>query len=98
MSGPDTRRLGHAQRRRVGEASNIYSTTVKPPSYGVGDTVKAKGRYRSGTVTAIFPSVTHAGEGTDGHAYEVTAGKGGRRSTHLSGELAPFQEGQTEAL
>ena len=94
----DGRRVGHAQRRRIGAAANMYGDTVKPPTHGVGDTVKAAGRYRTGTVTAIYPSVTHPGEGTDGHAYEVTAGKGGRKSIHLSGELQPFQVGQTEAI
>lgn len=95
----DGRRVGHAQRRRIGAASNMYGDTVKPPTHGVGDTVKAAGRYRTGTVTAIFPSAGgHAGGGNDGHAYEVTAGKGGRKSVHLSGELKPFQEGQTEAI
>jgi hypothetical protein len=96
--GPDNRRIGQAQRRRNGGASNVYADTVKPPTHGVGDTVKAKGRYRTGTVTAIFPSIGHPGEGSDGHGYEVTGGKGGRKSTHLSGELKPFQEGQTEAI
>lgn len=94
----DGRRVGHAQRRRIGAPSNMYADTVKPPSYGVGDTVKAKGRYRTGTVTAIFPSVLKPGDGTDGHGYEVSGGKGGRKSMHLSGELKPFQEGQTEAI
>ena len=95
----DGRRVGQAQRRRIGASSNMYQDTVKPPTHGVGDTVKAAGRYRTGTVTAIFPSAGgHAGGGNDGHAYEVTAGKGGRKSVHLSGELKPFQEGQTEAI
>ena len=94
----DTRRLGHAQRRRMGAPSNVYADTMKPPTYGVGDTVKAKGRYRSGTVTGIWPAWLRPGAGTDGHGYEVTGGKKGRKTVHLSGELAPFQEGQTEAI
>lgn len=97
--GPDMRRVGHAQRRRIGASPNMYGDTVKPPTHGVGDTVKAAGRYRTGTVTAIFPSAGgRAGNGNDGHAYEVTAGKSGRTSVHLSGELKPFQEGQMEAI
>jgi hypothetical protein len=94
----DGRRVGQAQRRRIGAPSNVYSDTVKPPTHGVGDTVKAAGRYRTGTVTGIIPSITHPGPGTDGHGYEVTGGKGGRKSVHLSGELKPFQEGQQEAI
>jgi hypothetical protein len=94
----DGRRVGHAQRRRIGAPSNMYANTVKPPTHGMGDTVKAKGRYRTGTVTAIFPSVLEPDGVNDGHGYEVTAGKGGRKSMHLSGELMPFQEGQTEAI
>jgi hypothetical protein len=94
----DGRRVGQAQRRRIGAPSNMYSDTVRPPTHGVGDTVKAKGRYRSGTVTAIFPSIMKHDGANDGHGYEVTAGKGGRKSVHLSGELRPFQEGQTEAI
>ena len=80
----------------MGAPSNVYADTVKPPTHGVGDTVKAKGRYRTGTVTAVFPSVMKADGINDGHGYEVTGGKGGRTSVHLSGELAPFQMGQEE--
>lgn len=94
----DGRRVGHAQRRRIGAPSNVYSDTVKPPSYGVGDTVKAKGRYRTGQVTAVIPSIAKPDGVNDGHGYQVSGGKGGRVTTHLSGELKPFQEGQTEAL
>jgi hypothetical protein len=94
----DGRRVGHAQRRRIGAPSNVYADTVKPPTYGVGDQVKAQGRYRAGSVTAIFPSVMKADDQHDGHAYEVTAGKGGRKSIHMSGELQPFQTGQQEAI
>ena len=92
----DPRRVGHAQRRRMGAPSNVYADTVKPPTHGVGDTVKAKGRYRSGTVTAVFPSVMKHDSDNDGHGYEVTGGKGGKKSVHLSGELRPFQMGQGE--
>lgn len=83
----DTRRVGHAQRRRVGAPSNVYQDTMNAPSHGVGDTVKAKGRYGQQTVMDIIPNVTRPGEGTDGHGYVVTGGKGGRQSMHLSGDM-----------
>ena len=94
----DGRRVGHAQRRRIGAASNMYAETVKPPTYSVGDTVKAPGRYRTGTVTAVFPGVMKADGTNDGHGYAVSGGKMGRVTTHLSGELRPFQMGKTEAI
>lgn len=94
----DGRRVGHAQRRRIGAPSNMYANTVKPPSYGVGDTVKAKGRYGTGTVSAVTPGVAKPDGVNDGNGYSVTGGKGGRTTEHMSGELKPFQEGQTEAI
>lgn len=94
----DPRRLGHAQRRRMGAPSNVYADTMKPPSYALGDPVQAAGRYRDQVVSAVIPNVTHPGEGTDGHGYVVKGGKTGRESMHLSGELRPFREGQSEAL
>lgn len=93
----DGRRVGHAQRRRIGAPSNMYADTMKPPSYGPGDTVKAKGRYRTQTVTGVIPNLTQPGLGSDGHGYVVSGGKGGRESVHLSGELQPFEMGMEEA-
>ena len=92
----DPRRVGHAQRRRMGASSNMYADTLKPPSYGPGDTVKAKGRYKTQTVTGIIPNVTKPGPDSDGHGYVVSGGKKGRQSVHLSGELAPFTLGPEE--
>jgi hypothetical protein len=43
-----------------------------------------------------MPNVTRPGRGTDGHGYEVSGGKGGRTSWHLSGELRPFEMGMGE--
>jgi hypothetical protein len=81
----------------MGAPSNVYSDTIKPLSYGVGDSVKAKGRYRGQTVSNVFPSVTRAADGNDGHAYAVTGGKKGRTTVHPSGELMPFTLGTEEA-
>lgn len=93
----DPRRLGHAQRRRVGAPSNVYADTLKPPSYGPGDTVKAQGRYGAPTVTGVIPNAGGHPDGVnDGHAYVVTGGKTGRTSVHLSGELKPFELGTEE--
>lgn len=94
----DGRRLGHAQRRRIGAPANVYGDTMKPPSYGPGDTVKAPGRYGAQTVTDVVANAVRPGPGTDGHAYVVTGGKGQRSTTHLSGELQPFQMGTEEAI
>jgi hypothetical protein len=92
----DTRRLGHAQRRRVGAPANLYGDTMQQPSFGVGDTVKAKGRYRSQTVTAIQAGVNRPDGTSDGHLYEVTGGKSGRVTVHPSGELSSFELGTEE--
>ena len=92
----DPRRVGHAQRRRIGAPSNVYADTLKPPTYGPGDTVKAKGRYRTQTVTGIVPNVARPDGTNDGHGYVVSGGKKGRQSVHLSGELAPFELGTEE--
>jgi hypothetical protein len=92
----DTRRLGHAQRRRLGAPSNVYADTLRPPTHGPGDTVKAPGRYGAQTVVDVMPSVTRPDTNNDGHAYAVQGGKGGRVTIHLSGELKPFQMGQGE--
>lgn len=93
---PDPRRIGHAQRRRIGASPNMYDQTMQPPTYGPGDTVKAKGRYGAQTVTDVIPNVTKPGAGTDGHGYVVQGGKGGRQSTHLSGEIDHFVAGTGE--
>ena len=69
---------------------------MRPPTYGPGDTVKAKGRYRTQTITDVIPNVTRPGDGTDGHGYVVQGGKGGRQTVHLSGEIAPFTVGTEE--
>jgi hypothetical protein len=69
---------------------------MKPPSYGPGDTVKAKGRYRTQTVTGIITNVTRPDGDNDGHGYVVAGGKKGRESVHLSGELRPFEFGTEE--
>ena len=92
----DPRRVGMAQRRRIGASASMYSNTMKPPSHSPGDTVKAPGRYGVQTVTGVVPNVTSPGNGSDGHAYIVSGGKAGRQSVHLSGELVPFQMGMEE--
>ena len=93
----DGRRLGHAQRRRMGAPSNVYGDTMKPPSHDVGDTVKAQGRYRLQTVTSVRPGVRRPNGEDDGHDYTVTGGKRGRSTTHSSSELTSFGIGQEEA-
>ena len=87
---PDTRRLGHAQRRRLGAPSNIYDDTLKAPSFGAGDSVHARGRYGPQVVVGIIKNVVRPGEGIDGHGYVVMGGKGGRQSVHTSDELATY--------
>jgi hypothetical protein len=86
----DGRRIGQAQRRRIGAPSNVYSDTMKPPLYGPGDTVSAKGRYGPQTVENILPNQVRPNGSLDGHAYVVSGGKGGRKTTHLSDEISPF--------
>lgn len=81
----------------MGASSNVYGETVNPPSHSVGDTVKAKGRYGTQTVTAIQRNGVPPTDGNDGHAYSVQGGKGGRTTIHGSSELAAFQLGETEA-
>jgi hypothetical protein len=81
----------------MGAASNVYADTMKPPTFNPGDPVKAAGRYRNQVVSAVHPNVVQPGPGSDGHAYEVTGGKTGRTTLHLSGELKPFEIGQEEA-
>lgn len=93
----DPRRLGHAMRRRMGAPSNVYADTMKPPTYAPGDPVQAAGRYRNQVVSKVHPNVVRPGPGSDGHGYEVTGGKGGRTTMHLSGELRPFELGREEA-
>jgi hypothetical protein len=93
----DPRRLGHAQRRRVGAPSNVYGDTLLPPAHGVGDTVKAQGRYRTQTITGVVPNVVRPDGVNDGHGYVVTGGKTGRETLHLSGEIEPFELGTEEA-
>lgn len=80
----------------MGAAANAYGNTLKPPSYGAGDSVKAKGRYRSQTVDSVIPNGGTLDGGNDGHAYVVSGGKTGRKSVHLSGELRPFEMGTEE--
>jgi hypothetical protein len=94
----DARKLGHAQRRRLGAPSNVYADTMKPPAYGVGDPVKAAGRYKDQVVSSVVPNVTRPDAENDGHGYVVKAGKQGRETMHLSGELRPFRVGQEEAI
>lgn len=61
---------------------------MKPPSFGPGDEVRARGRYGTQTVVGVVPNVMRPQEGmTDGHGYVVTGGKGGRQSMHASGDL-----------
>lgn len=85
----DGRRVGHAQRRRIGAPSNVYDNTIKPPTFGVGDVVQARGRYGRPSVTSIIPNITKpiSDAGIDGHVYEVSGGKGGRTTRHFSDEL-----------
>ena len=92
----DPRRVGNAQRRRMGAPSSMYAVTTKAPTFGQGDAVKAQGRYGTQTVVAIHPNAAPATGGHDGHAYSVRGGKGGRVTTHLSGELQPFTVGTEE--
>lgn len=92
----DARRVGHAQRRRIGASPNMYSNTMLPPSFGPGDTVTAKGRRGVQAVVGVIPNVSQPGAGNDGHGYVVQGGKGGRRTTHASSELMPFQIGAGE--
>jgi len=93
----DSRRVGMAQRRRMGASSNMYADTLKPPAHGPGDAVKAPGRYGKQTVTDVIPNLTRPSGGNDGHGYVVQGGKMGRQSVHLSGELRPFEMGMEEA-
>ena len=89
----DPRRLGQAQRRRIGASSNVYDTTINPPSHGVGDTVRAKGRYGVQTVVGVYAGIARPQEGgDDGHGYIVQGGKRGRTSTHFSTDLKPLHE------
>ena len=94
----DSRRVGNAMRRRMGAPSSMYHEMMKPPTFGPGDTVKAPGRYGTVTVVNVMPNVSRPYANNDGHSYEVQGGKGGRITTHLSGELRPFELGQEEAI
>jgi hypothetical protein len=80
----------------MGAASNAYADTMKPPTYGPGEHVKANGRYGQQTVEDVIPNITRPSESSDGHGYVVSGGKLGRKSTHLSGELRPFEVGMGE--
>jgi hypothetical protein len=93
----DPRRLGHAQRRRMGAASNIYDATTRAPSFGLTDQVQVKGRYGPQTVVGVVPNVTAPTDEHDGHGYVVQGGKRMRQTMHLSGELKPFEIGMEEA-
>lgn len=89
--------VGHAMRRRTGAPSCAYSNTVKPPSHGVGDVVRAAGRYGPMKVLEVIPNLVSPGlAGHDGHGYRVSGGTYGRESVHLSGELKPFNMGMGE--
>lgn len=81
----------------MGAPSNVYADTMKPPTYAPGDPVKAAGRYGGQTIAAVIPNITRPSETSDGHGYQVTGGKMGRTTVHLSGELKPFEMGQEEA-
>lgn len=84
----DTRRVGQAQRRRVGAPSNVYSDTMKAPAFGEGDIVRAKGRYGDQRIEGVYHGLTRPQEDvTDGHGYIVSGGKKGRKSLHLSSDL-----------
>lgn len=94
---PDGRRVGHAQRRRIGAPSNVYSDVMKPPTYAPGEQVRAPGRYGILTVESVVPNITRPDtDVSDGHGYVVSGGKMGRKTVHLSGELTPFAMGQGE--
>jgi hypothetical protein len=90
MDGPDTRRLGHAQRRRLGAPANVYADTLKPPAHGVGDSVTAPGRYGPQEIVGIIYNVIRPGGGSDGHGYVVQGGKGGRKTLHSSDNLSTY--------
>lgn len=97
----DGRRVGHAQRRRIGAPSNVYDDTTHQPSFGVGDVVRAGGRYGPQTVVEVHPNVLgHPGEilgrVNDGHGYTVEGGKGKRRTFHGSASLTSFGQGSEE--
>lgn len=96
---PDGRRVGHAQRRRIGAPSNVYDDTVKPPSFGVGDVVRvgrsdnSRRRYGDVTVTDVVPGLYGRPDGNDGHGYVVSGGKSGRQSVHASSQLMASESG-----
>jgi len=92
----DPRRVGHAQRRRMGAASNVYDTVAKPPAYAYGEQVSAPGRRGVQTIVGIAKSAVSADRTNDGHAYAVQGGKAQKVSWHLSGELRPFDIGQED--
>jgi len=89
----DTRRVGHAQRRRAGAPANVYDTTMKPPAYGPGDPVRAQGRYGIQEVATVIPAFQRPSADHDGHAYIVRGGKGGRTTMHTSDQLRPANPG-----
>lgn len=74
----------------------MYSQMTKPPSHGVGDPVKAQGRYGAQSVVGVLPNAVPPTGGSDGHLYAVQGGRGGRISVHGSGELTPFTIGTEE--
>jgi hypothetical protein len=80
----------------MGAAPNVYADTMKPPTYGPGDPVKAAGRYKDQVVSHVIPNITRPTAEHDGHGYVVTGGKMERQTIHLSGELKPFELGQGE--
>jgi hypothetical protein len=89
--------VGHAARRRMGAPANAYGHTVKPPTHGVGDMVRATGRYGPLKVLEVIPNLVSPGlSGHDGHGYRVSGGMYGHESVHLSGELRPFNMGMGE--
>lgn len=95
----DGRRVGHAQRRRIGAPSNVYDSTIEPPTHGVGSQVRVKGRYGVNTVDDIQVGVGRAGTMNpvtgapdDGHAYRIVGGKGGRATWHPSSEIKPVEQ------
>jgi len=94
----DGRRVGHAQRRRIGASSNAYADTMLPPTYSPGDSVQAAHRYGALHVVNVMPNVRRPDRDSDGHVYLVQGGKGGRVTAHLSGELRPFNLGREEAI
>lgn len=83
----DGRFVGHAQRRRMGASANVMDDASQAPTFGVGDSVTAKGRYGVQKVDSVMPNVAKPSFNRDGHLYFVSGGKGGRQTSHFSDEI-----------